>query len=111
MQDEQGNLPFAIVPDHDGHGRFRPAQPGLLQKSRPQDAFLAEQGFVPVFEPVRRDTGPSWKAYFDFNKSYARYVAYLAARYGAFNLIFSGIHLDWIPKDVRSLRATNITRP
>jgi hypothetical protein len=26
-------------------------------------------------------------------------VQYLISRYGAFNLIFSGIHLDWIPKD------------
>ena len=31
--------------------------------------------------------------------SYARYVQYLVARYGAYNMIFSGIHLDWIPKD------------
>ena len=26
-------------------------------------------------------------------------MQYLIARYGAYNLIFSGIHLDWIPKD------------
>jgi hypothetical protein len=26
-------------------------------------------------------------------------VQYLVARYGAYNLVFSGIHLDWIPKD------------
>ena len=31
--------------------------------------------------------------------SYARFVQYLVARYGAYNLVFSGIHLDWIPKD------------
>jgi hypothetical protein len=60
---------------------------------------LADEGFVPFLETVRRDHGPSWKAYFDFNESYARYVRYLVARYGAFNLVFSGIHLDWIPKD------------
>ena len=39
------------------------------------------------------------EGYFDFNASYARFVQYLVARYGAYNLIFSGIHLDWIPKD------------
>ena len=60
---------------------------------------LAEQGFVPFLETVRRDSCPSWKAYFDFDRSYARYVQYLVARYGAFNLFFSGIHLDWIPKE------------
>jgi hypothetical protein len=60
---------------------------------------LADEGFVPLFETVRRDNCPAWKAYFDFNVSYARYVEYLIARYGVFNLIFSGIHLDWIPKN------------
>jgi len=60
---------------------------------------LADQGFVPLLETVRRDCGPSWKAYFDFRVSYARYVQYLISRYGAFSLVFSGIHLDWIPKD------------
>ena len=54
---------------------------------------------MPFLETVRRDNCPSWKAYFDFDRSYARYVQYLIARYGAYNLIFSGIHLDWIPKE------------
>ncbi len=54
---------------------------------------------MPFLETIRRDNAPSWKRYFDFNSSYARFVQYLVARYGAFNLIFSGIHLDWIPKD------------
>src|SRR6185503_9852668 len=53
----------------------------------------------PFLETVRRDHAPSWKRYFDFNESYARYVQYLIARYGAYNLVFSGIHLDWIPKN------------
>jgi hypothetical protein len=48
---------------------------------------------------VRRDNCPSWNAYFNFNESYARYVQYLISRYGAYNIIFSGIHLDWIPKE------------
>jgi hypothetical protein len=52
-----------------------------------------------MLEPVRRDACPAWKAYFDFDTSYARYVQYLVSRYGAFNIIFSGIHLDWIPKE------------
>src|SRR5690606_30683844 len=34
----------------------------------------------------------------DFDESYARYVQYLISRYGAYNMIFSGIHLDWIPE-------------
>ena len=54
---------------------------------------------MPFLETIRRDNAPSWKRYFDFNESFARYVQYLIARYGAYNLVFSGIHLDWIPKD------------
>ena len=54
---------------------------------------------MPFLETVRRDNCPSWKAYFDFDRSYSRFVQYLVARYGAYNLVFSGIHLDWIPKD------------
>jgi hypothetical protein len=60
---------------------------------------LADQGFVPFLETIRRDNAPSWKRYFDFDESYARFVNYMIARYGAYNLVFSGIHLDWIPKD------------
>jgi hypothetical protein len=61
--------------------------------------YMSEQGFVPLLETVRRDAGPSWNAYFDFNESFARYVQYLISRYGAQNFLFSGIHLDWIPKE------------
>ena len=46
----------------------------------------SDQGFVPFLETIRRDNAPSWKRYFDFNESYARFVQYLVARYGAYNL-------------------------
>ncbi|MCB9247297.1 MAG: DUF4038 domain-containing protein [Ignavibacteriales bacterium] len=52
-----------------------------------------------MLETVRRDVGPSWKAYFDFNETFSHFFQYLISRYGAYNIIFSGIHLDWIPKD------------
>jgi hypothetical protein len=48
-------------------------------------------------ETVRRDHGPSWKAYFDWPGSFVRYIHYIASRYGAYNFILSPIHLDWIP--------------
>jgi Protein of unknown function (DUF4038)/Domain of unknown function (DUF5060) len=99
MQDEQGNLAFAVVPDRDGMADFDRVNPAYFRSLDHKMRFLSDQGFVPMLEPVRRDSGPSWKAYFDFDKSYARYVEYLVARYGAYNAIFSGIHLDWIPKD------------
>jgi len=99
MQDEQGNRPFEVFADREGLANFDRINPRYFASLDRKMRHLSEQGFVPFVETVRRDHGPSWKRYFDFNTSYARYVQYLIARYGAFNLIFSGIHLDWIPKD------------
>jgi len=98
MEDEAGNLPFATMPDHDGMADFDRVNPAYFRSLDRKMALLSEQGFVPFLEPVRRDAGPSWKAYFDFDRSYARFVEYLIARYGAYDVIFSGIHLDWIPE-------------
>ena len=99
MADESGSRPFEIFADREGLANFDRINPAYFRSLDHKMRHLAAEGFVPLFETVRRDHGPSWKAYFDFNTSYARYVEYLIARYGAFNLIFSGIHLDWIPKD------------
>ncbi|HWA87969.1 MAG TPA: DUF5060 domain-containing protein, partial [Opitutus sp.] len=99
MQDEAGHRPFEILPDREGLANFDRINPAYFRSLDRKMRYLAAQGFVPFLEPVRRDAGPSWKAYFDFNKSYARFLEYLVARYGAFNVVFSGIHLDWIPKD------------
>jgi hypothetical protein len=98
MHDEKGQRPFEMLADGEGVADFNRINPAYFQSLDRKMRHLAEQGFVPVFEAVRRDNCPTWKAYFDFNESYARYVQYLIARYGAFNLIFSGIHLDWIPE-------------
>lgn len=99
MQDEAGNRPFEVFADREGLANFDAINPAYFASLDRKMRHLSEQGFVPFLETVRRDHGPSWKRYFDFNASYARFVQYLIARYGAFNLVFSGIHLDWIPKD------------
>jgi hypothetical protein len=99
MADELGHRPFEVFPDREGLANFDRIEPAYFRSLDRKMRHLSEQGFVPLLETVRRDTCPSWKAYFDFNVSYARYVQYLIARYGAFNMIFSGIHLDWIPKE------------
>lgn len=99
MADEAGERPFALFPDREGLADFDRLNPAYFRSLDRKMRHLADAGFVPFLETVRRDHGPAWKAYFDFNPSYARFVQYLIARYGAFNLIFSGIHLDWIPKD------------
>ncbi len=99
MRDEYGNRPFKMSEKHKGVADFDNIIPEYFQSLDKKMQYLSEQGFVPLLETVRRDMCPSWKAYFDFNNSFARFVQYLISRYGAYNFIFSGIHLDWIPKE------------
>ncbi len=98
MEDEAGNVAFPLKSEEDGLSDFDRINPAYFRSLDRKMQYLSDNGFAPMFEPVRRDTGPSWKAYFDFNKSYARFIGYLQARYGAYNLLFSGIHLDWVTK-------------
>ncbi len=99
MRDESGNRPFRMSEEHKGVADFDKIIPEYFQSLDKKMQYLSDQGFVPLIESVRRDNCPAWKAYFDFNESYARYIQYLISRYGAYNIIFSGIHLDWIPKE------------
>ena len=94
MHDEQGYRPFEILPSREGLANFDRVVPEYFQSLDRKMAFLSEQGFVPLLETVRRDVAPPWKAYFDFNESYSRFVEYMVARYGAYNLILSKIHFD-----------------
>ncbi len=99
MRDENGNLPFEMSKDHKGVSDFTQINPEYFKSLDKKMKYLSEAGFVSLLETVRRDAGPSWKAYFDFNETYSRFVQYLISRYGAYNIFFSGIHLDWIPKE------------
>ena len=99
MRDEYGNRPFKMSDEHPGVADFDHIIPAYFQSLDKKMQYLSDQGFVPLLETVRRDMCPTWKAYFNFNESYARYVQYLISRYGAYNILFSGIHLDWIPKE------------
>lgn len=99
MHDEHGNRPFEVLHDREGLANFDRINPAYFRSLDRKMQHLANEGFVPFLETIRRDNAPSWKAYFDFNESYARFVQYLIARYGAYNMIFSGIHLDWIPEN------------
>ncbi|HOU02347.1 MAG TPA: DUF5060 domain-containing protein [Bacteroidales bacterium] len=99
MRDELGNKPFKMSETHKGIADFDKIIPEYFQSLDKKMSFLSEVGFVPLLESVRRDNCPVWKAYFDFNESYSRFIQYLISRYGAYNILFSGIHLDWIPKE------------
>ena len=96
MHDESGNRPFALK-DGGPMADFDRLNPAYFQSLDKKMDYLSSVGFVPFMETVRRDHGPSWKAYFDWPDSFVRYIQYIASRYGAYNFILSPIHLDWIP--------------
>jgi hypothetical protein len=99
MRDENGNLPFKMSKDYKGVSDFNQINPEYFRSLDKKMEFLSKEGFVPLLETVRRDVGPSWNAYFNFNETFSLFFQYLLSRYGAYNIIFSGIHLDWIPKE------------
>lgn len=96
MHDELGNRPFALK-DGGPLADFDHLNPEYFQSLDKKMDYLASVGFVPFMETIRRDHGPSWKAYFDWPGSFVRYVQYIASRYGSYNFILSPIHLDYIP--------------
>ena len=96
MHDEAGNMPFQKWDKSDIIADFDRINPDYFKSLDKKIKYLHDQGFVTFLETVRRDHGPSWKKYFDWPESFSRYVQYIIARYGAYNMIFSGIHLDWI---------------
>lgn len=94
MHDEQGNRSFVMLPDREGVPNYDLVNPDYFKNLDKKIRYLYDEGFAAFLEPIRRDACPAWKAYFDYNTSYARFVNYMIARYGVYNLIFSGIHFD-----------------
>lgn len=97
MEDEHGYRPFEILPNHQGLPNFDAIVPEYFQSLDKKVDYLNAQGIIPLLETTRRDVCPAWKAYFNFNESYGRFVQYLVARYGAYNIILSKIHNDIAP--------------
>ena len=96
MHDELGNMPFEYWPEKEIVADFNRINPEYFKSLDKKIQHLNDEGFVTFLETIRRDHGPAWKKYFEWPESYARYVQYIISRYGAYNIIFSGIHLDWI---------------
>jgi hypothetical protein len=94
MHDEQGYRSFEILPNRDGLADFDRIVPHYFQSLDRKVRYLNDQGFIPMLETIRRDVAPAWKAYFNFNESFSRFVEYMAARYGAYNFVFSKVHFD-----------------
>ncbi len=98
MRDQKGNRPFHFPGKAPTLGEvcadFDRLNPAYFQSLDEKMEHISREGFVPFFETVRRDHIPSWRAYHDFETSFPRYVQYLAARYGCYNLLFSVAHQD-----------------
>jgi hypothetical protein len=98
MHDEASNRPFlfpgkcvgltSVCPDYDR------LDPGYFRSIDKKMGYLSDAGFVPYLETVRRDHAPVWAKYHDFNTSFPRFLNYMRARYGAYNIIYSLAHID-----------------
>ncbi len=62
--------------------------------------YLNDQGMVPFIEISRRDSGQCWQKFHDWPESYARYVHYMIARYGAHITLLSPIHYDYYEQTI-----------
>ncbi len=99
MHDERGYRPFEILAGREGLADYDRIVPQFFQSLDRKMDLLTGEGFIPMLETMRRDVAPPWKAYFDFDESFPRFVQYMAGRYGAYNMIFSKIHFDiYLPK-------------
>ena len=99
MHDERGFRPFEMVPGGEGLPDYDRIVPEFFRSLDRKMQHLSDRGLVAMLETIRRDVAPPWKAYFDFNASYSRFLQYMVARYGAFNMIFSKVHFDiYLPK-------------
>ena len=100
MHDEAGNMPFAFPGKCNGKNdlcaNYDLINPAYWQNMDKKMDYLWEQGFVPYIETVRRSHFISWKTYHDFETSYARYLNYIKARYGAHTFIYSLTHNDGV---------------
>lgn len=74
--------------------------PGYFQALDRKMDFLNDQGFVPFIEFSRRDSGQCWQKFHDWPESYARYVQYMFARYGAHIALISPIHYDYFEQTI-----------
>jgi len=99
MPDEDGNMPFFFpgkcIGKEDMCANYDSINPEYWTNMDKKMDYLGENGFVPYIETIRRDQLPPWINYHDFNASFARYLNYIQARYGAHNFIFSLAHWDW----------------
>jgi hypothetical protein len=95
MVDESGGRPFMMREGEGSVADYERIRPSYFQHLDRKMQHLSDEGLISFFETVRRDHGQSWRAFTpDWKQSFARYVNYLVARYGGYNMVFSALHYD-----------------
>ncbi|MGB7394151.1 MAG: LamG-like jellyroll fold domain-containing protein [Pricia sp.] len=72
---------------------YRRIDPEYWQSVDERMQYLSDQGFVTLFESVRRHERWPFRAQDEKNAFY-NYIRYLWARYGCYNMIFNWVHHD-----------------
>jgi hypothetical protein len=58
--------------------------------------YLNSQGITPIIEVARRDATACWARYYEWPRSYSRYIQYVWSRYQANHCLYSPVHYDWV---------------
>ena len=77
-----------VVPDME---RINPAYFQIMDR---KVDYMNSQGFIPFIEVARRDCSETWRKYYAWPESYARFIQYIWTRCQANNCILSPIHFD-----------------
>ncbi|MBM1105637.1 DUF4038 domain-containing protein [Aurantibacter crassamenti] len=73
---------------------YKKINPTYWQSVDERMQFLADQGFVTLFETIRRHERWPFRTQQSEKDAFYNYVRYLWARYGCYNMIFSWVHHD-----------------
>jgi len=94
-----GEAPFNLkkagqpVLDNIREADYKSINPAYWQSVDERMQFLSDQGFVTLFESIRRHERWPFRAQAEKDAFY-NYIRYLWARYGCYNMIFSWVHHD-----------------
>ncbi|MDO6818430.1 LamG-like jellyroll fold domain-containing protein [Zobellia sp. 1_MG-2023] len=94
-----GETPFELktrgqsITDKLPEADYQKIDPKYWQSVDQRMQFLSEQGFVTLFESIRRHERWPFRSQVEKNAFY-NYIRYLWARYGCYNMIFSWVHHD-----------------
>ena len=102
--DNEGGRPFFFPGKVPGYENYFPdmdkLNPDYFKYIDRKIAYLNANGIIPFIEVSRRDAGLCWYKYYGWPESYARFMEYIFARYQAYNVVLSPVHLDIIDETV-----------